>query len=118
MLRFMIGNRKSRRICTGGRSMAGLIAAAMLCAAPGVAAAQCDRFDYNTELVDFISLCASSHLPASNVSNNVPGNLSRFDTTTSQAWCEGVPDNGLNEWIEFRSNTSASIKTIYIANGY
>lgn len=81
-------------------------------------AAQCNDYYYGTELIDSVSFCASSYLPKSSVSNYVPANLSLFDASRAQAWCEGVPGAGKGEWIELQVVPGSTNLTLTVANGY
>ena len=90
----------------------------MVAGAFGAAAMECDTVYYGTELVDDVTWCASSVLPASKVSDYRPSNLDGWDDNLDKAWCEGASGPGHGEWFEFRTRPGTTIKTMEIYNGY
>ncbi|WP_319531897.1 NADase-type glycan-binding domain-containing protein [uncultured Cohaesibacter sp.] len=82
-------------------------------------ARECDRFVYNTELVDDVTYCASSVLPRSRSITYQPGNLEGYDGEgADKAWCEGVRGPGVGEWVEFSTRPGTTIRKFELMNGY
>ncbi len=81
-------------------------------------AMSCQTKRYGTELVDDVTICASSVLRPSNVANYTPSNLDYISRGSKSAWCEGTAGNGVGEWFEFQIKPGATLKSISLFNGY
>lgn len=81
-------------------------------------AVSCQSKYYGTELVDDVTICASSVLHPSKVSSYVPSNLDYISQGSKTAWCEGRQGNGVGEWFEFQIKPGATLKSIVLFNGY
>lgn len=91
-----------------------MLACASAVAFPAAAAADESCFGWATELVRQAEHCASSVRHPQLGFNYGPDNL----FTKHNAWCEGIPGNGMGEWVVVRFDPALVFRTIRVINGY
>ena len=64
----------------------------------------------------FTKITASSSLASQGKFSYTPEKMIDNDNTT--AWLEAAKDNGINEWVQFSSDTEQTVSGITIFNGY
>jgi uncharacterized caspase-like protein len=81
--------------------------------APPVSSANCANFDASAGADRY---CASSALAAG--AGNSYGVRNLFAGSAAAAWVEGVPGQGLGEWISVEFDAQRLVKSVTLQNGY